>query len=166
MVMIIKAQLLRLHGKYGGVSPFMCMKDIRSVFHKRSLENAPQDWYTDPIYAKVFKQCTTEVLATDDRGGAFPIVQVMNKIKLAQPTGYEYDVFVPLSGQPIDLIHMVTSQKESRLRFGDIIAVDSQNITKNTCGRVGKFPSEWNGNNKCVSFCDAITHTSDNRWMA
>ena len=130
MVMNIKAQVLRLHRKYGGVSPSVSMKDMRSVFHKRSLEYAPQDWYTDPIYAKVFKQSMTEVLSTDDRGGAFPIVQVMNKIKLAQSTGYEYDVFLSRSGQPVGLMQMVPSQKEAHLRFGDIIAIDSQDKTK------------------------------------
>jgi len=50
--MNIKAQVLRLHRQYGGVSPSVSTKDMRSVFHKRSLEHAPQDWYTDPIYAR------------------------------------------------------------------------------------------------------------------
>ena len=93
MAMNIKAQVLRLHQKYGGVSASVSMKDMRSVFHKRSLEYAPQDRYTDPIYAKVFKQSMAEVLSTDDQGGSFPIVQVVNKIKSAQTTGYEYDSF-------------------------------------------------------------------------
>ena len=28
------------------------------------------------------------------------------------------------------------------------------------------FPSGWNGNNRLVSYCDAITLESDNRWMS
>jgi len=166
MVMTTKAQVLRLHRQYGGVSPSVSMKDMRSVFHKRSLEHAPQDWYTDPIYAKVFKQSMTEVLSTDDRGGAFPIVQVMSKVKTVQPKGYEFDVYLSRSGQPIGLMQMVPSQKEAHLRFGDISAIDSQDKAKNSYGWVGMFPSGWNGNNKLVSYCDAITLESDDRWMS
>ena len=98
--------------------------------------------------------------------GAFPIVKVMDKIKLSQSSGYEYDVYLALSGQPISLMQMVPVQKEAHLRFGDITAADPQDKTKNTYGWVGMFPSEWNGNNKLVSFCDAITLESDDRWMA
>jgi hypothetical protein len=84
MVMNIKAQVLQLHRKYRGISPSVPLSDMRSIFHKHSSETVPQNWYTDPTYARFFKQYMTDVVATDDRGGSFPIVSVMENIKSAQ----------------------------------------------------------------------------------
>jgi hypothetical protein len=37
MVVNIKARVLRLHRKYGGVAPSLSMENMRNVFHKQSL---------------------------------------------------------------------------------------------------------------------------------
>ena len=166
MVMNMKARVRMLHRKHGGVSPTIPMEEMRNVFHKHSLENAPQDWNTDPIYAKVFKQCMTEVLSTDECGGPFPILKVMEKVKELQTAGYDFDVFRSLSGQPVGLLQMVPAQKEYHLRWGDIAAGDSQDKTKNTYGWFGPFPAGWNGDNQLMNFCDAMTLEVDSRWFA
>ena len=117
MVMNIKARVLMLHQKYGGVSPAVPLEEMRSVFHTSSLENSPQNWDTDPIYAKVYQQCLMEVLSSDDLGGSFPIVKVMDKVKAAQPKGYNYAVYTSALGQPVRLIQMVPAQKVACPRF-------------------------------------------------
>ena len=136
------------------------------MFHTSSLENAPQNWDSDPIYAKVYQQCLMEVLSSDDSGGSFPIVKVMEKVKAAQPNGYDYAVYTSALGQPVGLMQMVPAQKVACLRFGDIIAIDSQDKTKTTYGWVGTFPSGWNGNKKLQNFCDAISLEATDRWFA
>ena len=65
----------------------MSFDDVKQVFHKRSLENAPENWHSDPIYAKVFKSCMLKVLAGKDEGGVFPLVKVMEKSKKSNQKG-------------------------------------------------------------------------------
>ena len=58
----------------------------------------------------------------------------MEKIKLAQSSGCDYEVYHSAQDQPIGLLQNVPAQKEARLRFGDIAAADSQDKTKSTYG--------------------------------
>ena len=58
-------------------------KGDMSYFHKDSLKNAAENWYSDPIYGNVYKQSMMEVLAGDGSESTFPVVTVMQIVKEA-----------------------------------------------------------------------------------
>ena len=136
------------------------------MFSKHSLENAPENWHSDPIYAKVFKSCMLEVLGGEDEGGVFPIVKVMEKIKEKQPKGYDFAVYRDKCGCPCGVMQMTPAQRRAFVRWGDLFAADSQEKVKNYWGWVGIYPAGYNGNNKLQSYCDALTLESDDRFYA
>ena len=107
-----------------------------------------------------------EVLAGDGSESRFPIVSVMEKIKLAQKSGYEYCIFNMNNYRPEGVMHMVPAMICSFCRFGDFIHLNVQDKTKNSYGWGGCFPSGYNNNNKLQNFCDALAISETDKFYA
>ena len=62
MVCNVKVKAKKLQSKYGNNIYNIPSNEIRRVFHENSLEEAPENWHSDPTFAKVFKESMMEVL--------------------------------------------------------------------------------------------------------
>ena len=120
MVNNIQIRVEVLHRKHNGNSAVVSLNDVRQVFQKDSLENAPKNLMSDPVCADVFKSYMPEVLNGDYPDAAFPLGKVMQKTKEAQEVGCEYNVYRNSNGRPAGCMHMVPSQISGFCRFSDI----------------------------------------------
>ena len=149
MVMNVKARALRLAHKFRDNPSAMSFEDVRRFFNPASLENAPENWHSDPIYANVFKECMFEVLSGNDAGGVFPIVKVVEKSKRNNRKGkYDFGIYHATCGRPCGVMQMTPAQSRTFLRWGDLCAIDAQEKMKNLWGWVGTYPAGYIGNNK------------------
>ena len=136
------------------------------MFQEESLELAPESWDSNPIFSEIYRDAMMEVLSGDRNDSTFPIVDVMEKIKSSQQSGYDYRVFYGPCGRPQGVMHMVPAMITGFRRFGDIVALDLQGKVKNTYGWGGCFPSGKNHNNRLQNFCDALTLNEEDRFYA
>ena len=166
MVMNVKARALRLAHKFRNNPSAMSLEGVRNLFNPDSLENAPKNWHSDPIYANVYKECMFKVLSDNDAGGVFPIVKVVEKIKEKQPKGYDFGIYYAINARPCGVMQMTPAQSRAFLRWGDLCAIDAQEKMKNLWGWVGTYPAGYIGNNKLQNYCNSLTLESDNRFLS
>jgi hypothetical protein len=165
MVANVRMMAQKLKIQYGHDTNLIPNDAIRKVFHVNSLENAPEDWDSDPILADIYKNAMMDVLSGDDV--SFPLARIMEKIKEAQTKGYDYRIFLDSdSRRPQGVMHMVPAMIKAFLRYGDICALDVQARHKNTYGWSGCFPSGTNNNNKLQNFCDALAISETDEFYA
>ena len=91
MVFNCRMKVKRLRRRYGTAS--IPSNEARKVFQEDSLEMAPENWDTDPIFADIYREAMLEVLAGDEDDSEFPIIDIMEKIRRSQPQGYSYRVY-------------------------------------------------------------------------
>ena len=162
----MKCRSLKL--KYGDVE-HIPGSEMKRVFEPDSLEQIPEHFDSDPVFAEIWRKSMQEVLVGIGRDPTeeFAILKVMRKVKECQPLGYDYRVFTHSSdSRPSGVLHMTPYQIKSFIRYGDVLSIDGQAKRKNTfgwsyCGTGGK-----NNNNELVNFNDNLVLAEGTEFFA
>ena len=73
MLSNVKVCVEMFHLKYRNNTETIPPNKMRRVFHKNSLNNAPQNCSSKPTFGKIYKDCIMEVLAGDVQNQHFPL---------------------------------------------------------------------------------------------
>ena len=157
-----KMKMKRLEIKYcnkGGVP----LAELRKIFHPKSLEEAPEFWYNDPCMEAIFRDAMMEVM--EERvDGKTKIFVVMEKVKRAVASGYDYRIYYSDDGRPTGVLQMTPNQMHKFRRYGTVFSFDAQMKFKNTFGWVYVSFSGTNMSNVLDNFflgwTDVIIHSA------
>ena len=140
--------------------------DIGRIFHVNSMEMAPEDWDSDPVSAKIYKDAMTEILTGDADDDSFAIEKIMQRVKSKIHKGYDYRIYRSTDGRPQGAMHMLPSQITAFVRYGNVTALDFQSRTKNCYGWAGCYPAGTNNNNRLQNFSDSLAIEETDHYYA
>ena len=132
--------------------------EIKRIFDPSSLEVAPEDWESNPVFASIYLDAMSEVVCGNDPK-EFTILKVMKTVKANMETGYDFRIYYGPTYCPEGVIQMTPYQMYQFRRYGNVSAFDIQHKAKNTYGWTGSFPSGYNNNQKLVNFSDGLTYS-------
>ena len=164
MVGNLRLKMEQLARKYPNVNAIPGT-DLKRIFEPSSMEIAPENIFEDPVMALAFEEAMIETLIGSDPS-SFELIKIMERVKSAQPDGYDYRVYRGEDGRPRGVIQMTASQKMNDLRYGDIGAVDVQHKYKNSLGWVYWSMTSTNNNKKITNFCDSLTLSETDHFQA
>ncbi len=124
MVWNVRMRAQQLKQSYGGDPDSYPSDEIRRIFNPDSMEVAPEDWKTNPVFAKIYEDAMIETLSGDKEASTFPLVDILKKVKETQDSGYDYRIYYGKCKRPMGMIQMTPSQKYNYIRYGNLQSKD------------------------------------------